>query len=369
MNNRAADLTKQANLLATVALGKPVTSEDQALLLNAAEATARAATRAKAPILQLTENATPTEVKQARRFRAIRKGKEVYLPSWRDLCTALPNGLLRSALWSVTAIGYGTQEESERKELVKDEAFQELPSEPVDARQGTEASLPTYGDFSLINRGPKLGWYDRRVFAACLDHYKGDRPLYRGDGTMTGDAEPSWIPISYFQFLQSMGVAYHPDSHKSLRKSLERLSALSLHVRAKGLEVQIPRLIEVSFSDGKGRGNSIHASDSILFRVLEPIAELYGPASWTAVPHSALTAGKGLKSWIASFYATHKGPYAMKVDDLYSLTGAVSVPGKFKSQLKETLDALKKSDIPKEIRVSGYEMNKAFVTVHLARWS
>lgn len=330
---------ERANVFAVVAEGAPVTPANQLVLVQAAESAMRAATRAESPVLDLGEHATPSEVKRARRRRAVRLGREVFLPSWRDLCTGLPNSFLRSALWSMTAIGAAIPDS------------EDAPS---------NANLPAYGDVRLIASGPKLGSYDRRVFSVCLDLFR-DRPL-------SADLLTRAVEVSYYEFLRKMNVTYNADSHNSLRASLKRLTALSLHIRTKGLELQLPRLVEVSFSDGESRGDPLLGSDLIYVRVMAAIAELFGPSSWTAVPHEALMAGKGLRSWLASFYSSHKGPYPIKLDELYEMTGATCDKPKFKYQLKAALTALKDPEVSDEIRVSHVDFGITEVTVHLARW-
>jgi hypothetical protein len=352
INSLAASLHAQKELVASAALNTPDSDVNKRGLFKVADGLDRAARRAETPILDIPAMATPAEIQRARSRRAVRRGKDVYLPTWRELCTGMPNVLLRSALWSVTAIGHETDDE--------------VVANPQDSKP--DQVVPTQGDFRLINRGPNLGWYDRRVFAICLNHYRDERPLYVGNASSTFSEGTTWIQLSYFQFLESMGVAYSQESHISLRKSLERLSALSLHVRTRGIEVQMPRILEVSYADGEARGDAPKASDLIFFRAHAPIAELYGLESWTAVPHSALNAGKGLNSWLATYYSTHSKPYPVKLESLYTISGSVCTPSVFKSRLKQALSALSKPDVPAEIRVKDYDIDKTTLTVRLLRW-
>jgi hypothetical protein len=280
------------------------------------------------------------EVRDARRRRSVRRGRDVFLPSWRDMCTGLPNSFLRSALWTSTSVGAS------------------VPSAEV---APVSIDLPAHGDARLIAMGPKLGSYDRQVFAVCLDLYR-ERPL------STEHARGA-VEISYFEFLKMMGVTYNADSHHSVRASLTRLSSLSLHIRSKGLELQLPRLIEVSFSDGTAREDHVLGSDRIYVRILESMAELFGPTSWTSTPHAALRVGKGLKSWLASYYQTHSGPYPEKLERLYELTGSTCSRPQFKYQLKAALVALSSPEVPNEIRVSNVEWGIKELTVYLACWS
>lgn len=343
-----------AESLSATALRADLSPLEQRALLQAAEGEQRRATRKVQPILDLPLTATQTEMRRARRTRAVRRGKDVYLPSWQELCTAMPNALLRSALWSVKATRYEQDGATGKDALVQG--------------PGDGVSVSVQGDATLINRGPTLGAYDRRVFAACLDYYRDDRPLNGGE-------DATWIEESFFKFIEGLGSKYHPDGHRALRASLERLSAMSLHVRVKGLEVQLPRILEVSFADGDARNEAPQSSDRIYFRVLAPFAQLYGHASWTAVPHAALEAGKGMRSWVATYYSTHSKPFETKLTDLHKLSGSAATFTKFKGQLRDALDELKASDVPLEARIERYEtdamafMDSKTITVHMAAWA
>jgi hypothetical protein len=336
----AALLRERAAVFAVTAEGAPITQANQLVLVKAAESALQAAVRAESPILDIGENATQSEVRDARRRRSVRRGRDVFLPSWRDLCTGLPNALLRSALWSATSVGVTV---------------------PTSEVATVNVDLPAHGDARLIAFGPRLGSYDRRVFAVCLDLYR-ERPL-------SSEHTDGAVEVSYYAFLRMMNVTYNADSHSSVRASLKRLSALSLHIRSRGFELQLPRLVEVSFADRVASEDRLLGSDRIYVRVMESIATMFGPGSWTSIPQAALKAGKGLQSWLASYYQTHSGPYAVKLTKLYALTGSTCEMPKFKHQLKAALNALSDRLVPEEIRVSNVEWGIQEVTVHLTRWS
>jgi len=128
-------------------------------------------------------------------------------------------------------------------------------------------------------------------------------------------------------------------------------------------------MVEVSFADGEARGDKILGSDRIYVRVMELMAQLFGPTSWTSIPHEALKAGKGLRSWLAAYYRTHSAPYPHRFDQLYEMTGSTCAMPKFKYQLKTALATLSKLEVPDEIRVSNVEWGDLEVTVHMARWT
>lgn len=351
MNHRLS-LSPQAlsDTLSTIALRSNENPNERTALFQAASAAKAKADRQASPIAELPATATLQEVNRERRLRAVRRGKEVFLPHWRELTTAMPNLLLRSSLWSVRAI--------KRDQQVLDM----LPEQGAVDFDCTEGMVDTLSDTVLINRGPGLGSYDRRVFAACLDYYRSDQPLSSG-----GDSP--WLEVSFFKFIQGLGSSYHADGHRALRASLERLAAMSLHVRHGGVEVHLPRILEVSFADGEARGEKPVSSDRIQLRVLGKFAQLYGSSKWTAVEHDVLDAGLGLKSWLGCFYSTHSKPFTTKLDALHKLTGSSASFSKFKQQLKIALDAMKAADQPTAVRIRSYIMDTKTLWVDMAAWS
>lgn len=298
----------------------------------------RKAVEAEAPVLVLASNASSTEVRAARQRRAVRRGQEVYLPSWREATVALPNALLRSALFSASS-------------LSREALF--------------EAPIAAQGDVVLTLTGHQLCDYDRRVFAACLNHYRDERPLSRDEGIQ------AWITLSFYQFAQDLGVAYGVKVHKAIRTSLIRLSAAHLRVRIQRRDIPLPRLLDVAFDDGiaeEAPDSALRGSDRVAFRVLEAMANLFGPETWSAVPQPALDHA-GLTAWLASFYSTHAKPYPLKLLEIYRLSGVTCELREFRRMVKTALGKLQGESVDPEVRVAHFELAKDVLTVHLARWA
>ena len=296
-------------------------------------------------ILDLSADASITEIRNARCRRSVRRGKDVFLPSWREFSFGLPNALIRSALFSVAPVS----------EQDKNITLLNVP-------------IAVQGDTVLKLTGNRLHDYDRQVFAAALSYYAEDRPLSDGDAS-------AWVRVSFWQFAQALRVTYGRSVHIAIRNSLVRLNAAHLRIRVNRREVPMPHLIEVAFEDGSVDKTSTEAhikcSDLIAFRVPEGMAELFGPSSWTAVPAAALTEYSGLTRWLASFYSTHAGPYSLKISDLYCYSGAECGLIEFRRRLKKALLQLQELKVPSEIRVidGSIDKKKDEVTVYLARWN
>ncbi|MBU9200451.1 hypothetical protein KTD31_03660 [Burkholderia multivorans] len=339
------DLTIQSRAVARAALAAAGAQQEllEAGSHSLALAARRAAAKAKveeSPILELEQTATPAAVNAARTRRAVRRGRDVYLPSWSDFAVGLPNALLRSRLWTA---GEGSGE-------------QWMDGEEI-AALGQDARI--------LYTGRQLTQYDRRVFAGCLDYYKQDRPL--SDGVSS-----PWVCVSFYQFAQSIGLAYTLNTHKALRASLVRLEAAALRVGAGNLELPVPRLLEVAFDDGYNSrpDNELKGSDQIAFRVLAQFAALYGPTSWTAVPKRALEM-RGIRAWLAGFYATHRAPRELPFSKLQTLSGMTCRPNDFRACVLRALDELSKPETDGEVRVARYQLSadRKAITVVLSRWS
>jgi len=339
----ALDLVVQSRAVARAALNA---SGPQQEMLDAgskslALAARRAAARSRADehaILELEATATPAAVNAARTRRAVRRGRDVYLPCWSDIAVGLPNALLRSQLW---AAGEGADTWME------------------------SAEIATLGqDTRILYSGRQLTQYDRRVFAACLDYYKEGRPLSDG-------ANSAWVCVSFYQFAQSMGLAYTLNTHKAMRASLIRLEAAALRIGTGHLELPVPRLLEVAFDDGYHGlpDNELKGSDQIAFRVLEQFAALYGPTTWTAVPKPALEL-RGIRAWLAGFYATHRGPRELPFSKLQTLSGMTCRPNDFRACVVRALDELSRPETDSEIRVKCYQVSadRKSISVMLSRW-
>lgn len=343
-SGRAEELHSQACAVASSALST-LNAVVAAKAMDGAETLERMARRearrtslsTSEPILVLAEDATPSEVFNARMKRAVRRGKDVYLPTWTELTVGLPNIWLRSALFSAG--------KAERGWLDGEELF-------------------TQGDVTITYTGQALCQHDQAVYATCLDFYRTDRPL------SPGGASP-WVQTTYYQFSQAMGRAYGANVHRALRESLIRLNSANLRIRVSRLDVPVPRLIEVAFDDGGPQGE-LKGSDLIAFRVHESVANLFGPSTWTAVQKDAL-GYQGLHAWLAAYYSTHCKPHWVPFETLKSMSGLQCKMSDFRRLVAKSLDKLKEADTPEKLRVAAYfpetfTKDTPAVMVHMVSW-
>jgi hypothetical protein len=338
-NSDAQDLNAQAVATRAAAnqLSDPKAKSDALKGADTLAALARreAQTSKLGSIYELPDAATSFDVKAYRSRRAVRHGEDVYLPNGHDSAVLFPNILLRSSLFSASKPG----------ELLE------------------RHTLGSPRNVSLEMTGPQLGYFDRRVFGACLEHYQAERPLASNEAA-------HWISTTVWQLAEKIG-AYNHKSPSAICESLKRLEAATLRIRVGDYEFPVHQLIEVtfeSFTVVDATEARVKGAGKILFRIRDSMATLYGLNQWTAVSNRSLHDHEGLAAWICAFYATHKEHFEYSVSHLYSLTGAKGTLSDFRKRLRSALEKLQAADNAEEHRVAGFELTKDAITVHLARW-
>lgn len=342
---RIAELRKLAEQTATAAL----TAEPgyQGTVLDAAETIGNIADsmsrKTELPaVLVLPDNATNQELRTARTKQAARRGREVYLPSWSSVAQALPDAFLRTALFSSSSSIQKKNDQvlaGDRTLLVAD------------------AEIASFRDIRLMFSGYRLCQYDRQVYATCLEYYR-EHPLVPEGSTCH-------IQTTFHEFASKMGSTHNAKTYLAIRASLLRLSFAQLRLRYERLNIEVPKLLSVSFEDGAPTGD-MQGSDMLLLRITEPVAELFGVACWTAV-HKVAVDYDGLRGWLANFYASHGKAKWIPLESLYRLSGYESKMSNFKDSLVKALEKLKDPTTPEDTRVAKYHFNKEETSIYVVR--
>ncbi len=331
----AADYSALASATATAAI--TAAPNHQPVVLTAAENLAKIAARierkaqaSESAIAVLPDNATVAEMRKSRRRQATRRGELFYLPSWSAMAQALPNAFLRSALFSVSS-------------SVQSDSCKVMASDP--SILVVDEPIFSYDTVTLTLSGYKLCQFDRLVYSTCLDYYR-DIPL-------SGEDSTEYVPTSFYEFSTRLGHAYGLNTHRAIRASLLRLSFAQIRLHYESWNLEIPKLLTVSFEDGKSSG-AYRGSDILLFRVSSSVAGLFGPKSWTAVDKEAV-GFDGLLGWLASFYAGHSTAKWLAVEWLHHMSGYESHLRNFKSSLVKALEKMKGERAPECCRVTHYQ--------------
>jgi hypothetical protein len=207
---------------------------------------------------------------------------------------------------------------------------------------------------------------DRVIYSTCLDYYR-DQPL-------TPASSERKVRTTFFEFARMMGRAYSTNLHLSIRAGLLRLSLAQIRMRYEKANIEVPKLVAVSFIDGY-TGNpdteELRGSDLIELTITEAVAELFGPGCWTAV--NADTSKRiDLLGWVTNFYATHSTGAWVSVEKLYAMSGYESNFGGFLRSFIKILEVLKTDKAPAGSRVKAYNFSKdkpIKVYVQMAAWA
>jgi hypothetical protein len=346
---KVAELRKLASVTAEAAL--TAAPERQLTVLDAADRLDRFADglerRAKKAltepaVAELPSNATAEEVQHSRRRQATRRGSEVYLPNWSAMARALPNAFLRTALFST-----GRDVQAGNASV--------LSGDPTFIVAGKE--IASFRNMTLTFSGYELCQFDRQVYAACLDYYR--------EAPLCPEESPLYIQTTFYEFAHRMGGEYSVKAHRAIRASLLRLSFAQMRVRYNRMNIEVPKLLSVTFEDGD-LAEDFKGSDALLLRVTAAVAELFGPGSWTAVDVEAVGYA-GLRGWVANFYAGHAGPCWLQVATLYEVSGYGSHLRNFKASLIRALEKLKNPLTPACSRVERYDFSKDGKKIRVVR--
>lgn len=353
LERKATELRKLASLTAKAALN--VALDRQTTVLDAAEQIDRFAdnlerrtesARTEPAIAELPSNATAEEVQNSRRRQAIRRGSDVYLPSWSAMAQALPNAFLRSALFST-----GRSVQADNASVLSGDSTLLVAGKEI----------ASFRNMTLTFSGYELCQFDRLVYATCLDYYR--------EAPLCPEESPRHVRTTFYEFARRMGNEYSVKAHRAVRASLLRLSFAQMRLRYNRMNIEVPKLLSVTFEDGE-LGDDFKGSDALLLRVTTSVAELFGPGAWTAVDNEAVRYD-GLKGWLASFYAGHAGPMWLPIERLYALSGYASHIRNFKASLVRALERLTDPRTPACSRVARFEFSADSTKIRVVRseWS
>ena len=219
----------------------------------------------------------------------------ITLPFWPEAVRAVPNGMLRSAL------------------------------------------------FGAIRRGARR--YLRRERIAALE---GIEIFYTGERLDQGDLDV-WEMILHLARLQGLGNECRTTAYQLLKalgktdsgKNRDILDLRLSRMKATGVDVQIGRYgYEGSLIDEVYRDKETRA---YIFRINPKLRSLFEDEQFTLVDWAIRREldGKPLAQWLHGFYASHAKPYPVSVAKLHELTGSeAGVLSDFKKDLRRALEAV-----------------------------
>lgn len=215
--------------------------------------------------------------KQAKpiKIKAITKPKAIALAAVSDDKRAVPNAILRSALFSV--VGKGARKYNKNIEIA------------------------TIDGATILFTGERLDQADLDVWEHLLH-------LAKDDVNKT-------LKVSSNAFLKAIGRATGNSQHVWLKGSIDRLINSTVKIIS-GRYSYTGHLVDHIFKDEITGLNII---------TLNPmLTNLYGSDGWTGIDFEQRQAlkGKPLALWLHSFYSTHAKPFDYKIETLYQLCGS-----------------------------------------------
>jgi len=221
--------------------------------------------------------------------------KVITLPFWPEAVRAVPNGMLRSALFSAIRRG----------------ARRYLRRERIAALEGIE----------IFYTGERLDQSDLNVWEMILH-------LARLQGL------GNECRVTAYQLLKALGKT---DSGKNrdildLRLSRMKATGVDVHIGRFGYEGS---LIDEVYRDKETR--------EYVFRVNAKLRTLFEPDQFTLVDWAIRREldGKPLAQWLHGFYASHAKPYPVSIAKLHELSGSeAGLLSDFKKDLRRALDAV-----------------------------
>lgn len=236
--------------------------------------------------------------------------KVVMLPIWPDAVRAVPNGMLRSALFG--AIRRGSRRYMERERIA--------------ALEGIE----------IFYTGQRLDQGDLDVWETILH-------LARLQGL------GNECRVTAYQLLKAIGKADTGGNREVLHIRLMRLKATSVEFEQSRYGYA-GSLIDEVYRDKETR--------EYIFRVNPKLRALFEPDQFTQIDWVVRREldGKPLAQWLHGFYASHAKPYPVSVAKLRELCGSEAESLRhFREDLREALDAVVKAGMVKG-QPFGYEI-------------
>jgi len=219
----------------------------------------------------------------------------ITLPEYPEDMRALPNGMLRSALFG--AIGKGQRRALER--------------EPINAINGVE----------IIYTGWRLDQNDLDVYESVLH-------------ALRFDAMGERCKITTYNLLKIMGKKNTGGNIKVLYSSLARLRANAVEI-TQGQYTYIGGLLDGVLKDRKTK--------ELIITLNPTLRLLYEPDQFTLVDWEVrkLLNSQSLARWLHAFYSTHAEPHPMRIETLRDLCGSqMGLIKHFKEKLRKALDAV-----------------------------
>ena len=241
-----------------------------------------------------------------------------YLPDWPDGQRALPNEILRSALFTC-----------------RNRNFPRMFMK--------ETEIAVIGDGQVIYRGEELRQDDELVWMHLIHLIKK---------TALGEC----VEFTPYSFIKSLGWPVKGQSYERLRTCLSRMQATALRIESKRLSGFVSISLIQKFQSRNGQNESLGKWQVWIAKEMQLLFDddFLTRVAWKtrrSLPH-------GIASKLFGYWASHRKPYPVRIETLLKLCGSGMMPKHFKAELKKALDELVKSGF-----LDGWSINRDLVSV------
>ena len=226
-----------------------------------------------------------------------------YLPDWPESHRALPNEILRSAL-------FNCRNRNLPRMFLK------------------EVEIAVIGDGQVIYRGEELRQDDELVWMHLM-HLIKKSPL--------GEC----VEFTPYSFIKALGWPIKGQNYDRLRNCLSRMQATALRIQSKRLHSFVSISLIQKFLSRNERNESLTRWQVWVGKEMQLLfdEEFLTRVMW----ETRRSLPDGIASKLFGYWASHRKPYPVKVETLLKLCGSGMQTKHFKMELRRALDLLKES--------------------------
>jgi hypothetical protein len=237
---------------------------------------------------------------------------QMQLPIWNDATRRIPNEIVRSALFKA-------KNRNTKREYLKD------------------ADVVVIGDGQIKYTGEELRQNDEIVWLELI---------HLARGVPAGQV----IEFTPYSFCKAVKWPINNGSYTRLRECLTRMQATSLSVYSKRLQEGISLSMIPQFSWKNESGTPL---SRYKVNIAPQLVSLFGDTYFTQIEwEQRLMLSPGIATWLHGYFASHRSPFPVKIETVYSGSGSTSKDMKsFKRQVKTALESLVEVGFIKEFAI------------------
>lgn len=249
-----------------------------------------------------SDASTPRMPESFEQILASLASRPKYLPEWPEGQRAMPNEILRSAL-------FNCRNRKRPRMFMKD------------------AEIAVIGDGQVIYRGEELRQDDELVWLHLM-HLAKKLPL------------GACVDFTPYSFIKALGWPIKGQNYDRLRVCLSRMQATAIRIQSKRLGCFISVSLILKFRSRNEQNESLSRWE---VWVGEEMRLLFDEEFLTRVNWEIRKSlPDGIASKLFGYWASHRQPFPVRIATLLQLCGSEMSPKHFKAELKKSLDLLGK---------------------------